>query len=58
MSIDDSISLSLGHGNASGVYLISVQNGDWIIRYTEKKILVASLTPSPCEISYKPGIRP
>jgi len=47
MSIFDSISLSLGRGDASGVYLISVENGDWTIRYPEKKILVISLTPLP-----------
>jgi hypothetical protein len=47
MNIFDSISLSLGHGDASGVYLISVRNGDWINRYPEKKILVISLTPLP-----------
>jgi len=45
MSIFDSISLSLGHGDASGVFLISVRNGDWIIRYPEKKMLVVSLIP-------------
>ena len=47
MSMFDSISLSLGHGDAQDVYFIPVRNCDWIIRYPEKKILVASLPPLP-----------
>jgi hypothetical protein len=56
MSIFDSISLSLGHRDASGVYLISVRNGDWIIRYPEKKISVISLTPSHAKSHTNPAV--
>jgi hypothetical protein len=47
-SVGDSISPSLGHGDAPGMYLvISVPNIEWIIWYPEGKILVVSLNPLP-----------